>query len=292
MRYKSISVIKNTNSKRNVSTRKSTKSKIDTVLFQKIVWNYYRTQGRHELPWRKTHDAYQILVSEVMLQQTQVERVIPYFSRFLRRFPTIQDLAEASLGTVLKQWQGLGYNRRAKLLWLCARDVVTEYDGVLPRERANLEGLTGIGPYTAGAVRAFAYNEPEVFIETNIRSALLFHFFPRGRNIADTRLIPLLHALVEGVNSPRKWYSALMDYGTYIKRTHPNPSRKSKHHVKQKPFAGSLREMRGAILRTLIQKKSLEDLRIRGGERFMTALIDLQKEGMVGCRKGTWTLAK
>ena len=260
--------------------------------FQATVLEYYRTQGRHALPWRKTKNPYKILISEVMLQQTQVERVVPYFTLFLQRFPTLHALADSPLGLVLTSCQGLGYNRRAKMLWQCAREIVAHHQGNMPKERDALESLSGIGPYTAGAIRAFAHNEPEVFIETNIRSALLFHFFPHGRAVDDRRLIPILESLVLTAESPREWYSALMDYGTYIKRTYPNPSRKSKHHMKQKPFAGSLREMRGAILRALVQKDSLQNLRARGGVRFVHALHDLEKEGMIERRGEVWTLVR
>ena len=144
--------------------------------FVRTVLDFHHKSGRHTLPWRTTTDAYEILVSEIMLQQTQVERVIPYYEKFLKEFPTFFDLEKSDLPKVLRLWSGLGYNRRAKMLRECARDVVGKYNGKLPRTRLELEALPGIGPYTAGAIRAFAFNERDVFIETNIRAVLLHHF--------------------------------------------------------------------------------------------------------------------
>jgi len=120
--------------------------------FRTTVWNHYRRHGRHTLPWRTTTNPYRILVSEVMLQQTQVERVIPYYKTFLRAFPTVQTLAQAPLSRVLTLWQGLGYNRRAKMLHEAAKQVVAQYGGRMPHDAEALETLRGVGPYTARAV--------------------------------------------------------------------------------------------------------------------------------------------
>ena len=147
--------------------------------FKDTVWKYYREHGRSDLPWRKTTDPYRILVSEVMLQQTQVERVIPYYTRFLKKFPTVRALAKAPLSQVLIAWQGLGYNRRAKMLHEAAKEVVRGHGGLFPRTALELEKLPGVGPYTAHAVAAFAYNEDGICIETNIRTAVTHHFFPK-----------------------------------------------------------------------------------------------------------------
>ncbi len=272
-------------------SRKSGQNSLKLRALKRTVLSFYKKEGRHALPWRTTHDPYHIAVSEVMLQQTQVERVIPYFLAFLQRFPTVFDLAKAPLASVLISWQGLGYNRRAKMLWQCAQEVVARHNGIFPVSKNELENLSGIGPYTAGAIRAFAFNEPDVFIETNIRSVLIHELFPRSNNVSDTRLMPLLHELIAMVDSPREWYAALMDYGSYVKKTYPNPSRKSKHHVKQKPFAGSQREMRGAILRTLAKNESLKELEKRSDARFVTALRDLHTEGMIQKRGRDWKLA-
>jgi A/G-specific adenine glycosylase len=191
---------------------------------------YYKSHGRHHLPWRKTFDPYKILVSEMMLQQTQVDRVIPKYEAFIKKYPTAGKLAAAPLTDVLTLWSGLGYNRRAKYLWEAASG-----------------GTKGIGPYTKAAVAVFAHNEPVVMIETNIRTVYLHHLFPKVKNIPDEKLLPYI-VVPKGVE-PRVWYAALMDYGSYLKQAHLNPSRRSKHHVKQKKFAGSDREVRGAILK-------------------------------------------
>lgn len=222
--------------------------------FRAIVWKYYRAHGRHELPWRKTKDTYKILVSEVMLQQTQVERVIPFYTKFIKQFPTAKKLAAAPLSQVLKAWQGLGYNRRAKMLHSAAKKLTLA---------TELEKLSGVGPYTARAVAAFAYNEDVIFVETNIRTAIIHHFFPRREKIGDSEIEEVLRKVypVKGKNSKssgprpgtfngaREWYSALMDYGAHLKRSGISHNAKSKTYAKQSKFAGSLREARGVILR-------------------------------------------
>jgi A/G-specific adenine glycosylase len=256
---------------------------------------YYRQYGRHDLPWRSTHDPYAILVSEVMLQQTQVDRVVPYFKWWMKKFPTPSSLAHASLSGVLKEWQGLGYNRRAKMLRECAKEIVAEHGGKIPRDFAALVELPGIGPYTAGAIRAFAFDEPEIFIETNIRAALIHHFFPRSKKVPDTRLIPILEKLHLHASSSREWYSALMDYGAHIKKTNPNPSRRSKHHTRQAKFEGSLRQIRGALVRQLIQgsisERALLSINVADSYRIEQALKSLEQDGIIMKKKGRWHLA-
>jgi A/G-specific adenine glycosylase len=230
-----------------------------------------------------------------MLQQTQVERVIPYFERWMKRFPTPQKLANASLGDVLKEWNGLGYNRRGKLLRECAKEIVETHSGKVPKDFAALVDLPGIGPYTAGAIRAFAFDEKQVFIETNIRAALIHHFFPKSKKVDDKKLVPILTACLIDVKSAREWYSALMDYGTHIKKTNPNPSRRSKHHVKQSRFEGSLRQVRGAILRQLlkgpISYSALLKIDVESSYRIEIALRDLEAEKLIKRRGAKWHLA-
>lgn len=206
--------------------------------------------GRHQLPWRKTDNPYRILVSEVMLQQTQVPRVIEKYREFLREFPTVAALAEAPLSRVLANWSGLGYNRRAKFLHDAAKAVVSSYNGKIPAVYSELVELPGIGPYTASAVAVFAYNQPEVLIETNIRTVFIHEFFPDEEKVSDAELLPHIQAAMKTQN-PREWYWALMDYGSHIKKLHGNSARRSKAYVRQSPFAGSLRQVRGAIVRTL-----------------------------------------
>jgi A/G-specific adenine glycosylase len=219
--------------------------------FGKLIIDYHEKHGRHDLPWRKTKDPYKILVSEMMLQQTQVSRVIPKYKSWMKRFPSMRALAKASVRDVLMEWQGLGYNRRALYLKKTAEE------GLLPVDFHELQKLPGIGQSTAGAIMAFAYDVPVVFIETNIRSVFIHHFFPKSRKVSDKKILPIIEKTLDRKN-PRKWYYALMDYGVFLKSTHPNPSRKSRHHAKQTPFKGSTRELRANILRKIISKARTE----------------------------------
>jgi len=217
--------------------------------FQAQIWAFYRHSGRHNLPWRKTKNPYKILISEVMLQQTQVARVLEKYPEFLEKFSTVEALAVAPLSDVLRVWQGMGYNRRALALKRMAEKIVNEYKGKIPRERLSLESLPGVGHYTAGAVRAFAFNEPEIFIETNIRRIFIHHFFGNKEGISDQEILPLVEATLY-MKNPSEWYWALMDYGSHLpKITKTNSNIQSKHYTKQRIFKGSLRELRGKIVR-------------------------------------------
>lgn len=242
-----------------------------------ILKTFYKKDGRSYLPWRKTKNPYKILVSEMMLQQTQVERVIPKYTAFLQAFPTVTTLAEAPLSEVLALWSGLGYNRRAKFLHQAAKAVVGEHTGLFPKQVAELEKLPGIGPYTARAVAAFAYNQPVVLIETNVRTVVLYHFGTSwldagqvqhnntGENmkkqrvmlrgvVSDVELLPLVGDLLKKSKmQPRDFYAALMDYGSHLKRSGVRLNSKSKGYIKQSKFTGSARELRGAILRELLK---------------------------------------
>ncbi len=219
--------------------------------FRAVVLGHYREHGR-DLPWRRTSDPYEILVSEVMLQQTQVARVLPKYDLFLAQFPALSTLAAAPLSAVLAAWQGLGYNRRALALHRTAQTVMSEHRGRLPRSVSELRRLPGIGPATAAAVCVFAYGHPLVFIETNIRSAFLHQFFRECSTVPDADILPLIEATLDRDN-PRDWYYALMDYGAWVKRTQPNPSRRSKHHTTQTAFRGSRRQLRAQVLRLLLE---------------------------------------
>lgn len=217
---------------------------------------FYAKDARKHLPWRKTRDPYKILVSEVMLQQTQVERVIPYYKRWVREFPTPRVLAMAPLSRVLKAWQGLGYNRRGRYLWEAAK--------VLKKEGWSAPKLPGVGPYTKAAVEAFAHNKPTVFIETNIRT-VFFHYLSHSnilqndRTISDKELLPLVEeALKRSRMEPRDFYAALMDYGSHLKRQGVRLNAKSKHYKKQSKFEGSARQKRAAKLRVLLAKGASE----------------------------------
>lgn len=230
--------------------------------FKDIVWNYYRAHGRNTLPWRRTKNPYRILVSEIMLQQTQVDRVIQKYRLFLKKFPSFKALAQAPLRDVLLEWKGLGYNRRGLNLKRLAQIIVTEHAGKLPHNRETLMKLPGIGPYTAGAIMAFVWNTPETFIETNIRTAYIHHFFSKAtkqrgdKTVSDAELMPLIEKTLDTKN-PREWYYALMDYGSHLKKTVGNISKKSSTYTKQSKFEGSRRQLRALILHEVALHESL-----------------------------------
>ena len=258
--------------------------------FQSMMLDFYHKEGR-TFPWRETRDPYAILVSELMLQQTQTERVVPKYLAWLETFPTAADLAAAPFPQVLAAWSGLGYNRRAGYLQSACRQVVEEWGGAFPRTAGELETLPGVGSYTARAVATFAFGQPEVFIETNIRSVYLFFFFSDQKKVSDSQLMPLIQATVYH-QDPRRWYYALMDYGARLKKSTANPNRQSRHYSRQSRFEGSLRQARGAIVRSLSRggntPLSLEEMaRLEGLplERIQAAAERLVAEGMV-CRRG------
>lgn len=239
-----------------------------------------------------------------MLQQTQVPRVIEKYKEFLMKFPTVRALSQASLADVLKVWSGLGYNRRGKYLHDAAKEIVGKYGGKVPQDLAAVLTLPGVGAYTASAVRAFAFNKPDVLIETNIRAAFIHHFSPhkyRGRSsinsartvldkVRDAEIVPVAQKAAEG-QDPREWHWALMDYGVHIKKLHKNPARRSAHYAKQSKFEGSLRQIRGAILRALQRgPSSLKDVPF-DGVRIETALASLARDGLIVKEKGKWRIA-
>lgn len=223
---------------------------------KKKVYEYYKDAGRDRLPWRVDSTPYSVYISEIMLQQTQVDRVIPLFNRFIETLPDFQALAAVDQPTLLSLWQGLGYNKRALFLKRAAEKICAEFGGVLPNNRADLQSLPGIGEATSGSIMVYAFNAPEVYIETNIRTVYIHEFFADKSDVSDSDLLPLIEASLEG-EEPFRWYSALMDYGTMLKKQIPNPSRKSKHHVKQSKFEGSDRQIRGAVLRVLLEMPDL-----------------------------------
>lgn len=252
--------------------------------FQTLVLDYYEKHAR-TFPWRDDVTPYRVFISEVMLQQTQAGgRTIEKFNVFVERFPDFASLAAAPLADVLKLWQGLGYNRRALALKKAAETIVRDYHGELPRTVAELDALPGIGYATACSISAFAFNAPVVFIETNVRNVFIHHFFPGRSDVRDAELMPLVTAALSGVKSGA-WYSALMDYGSMLKKTYGNASRRSKHYTKQSTFEGSDRQLRGAILRLLSQQASvsLGDVFLLDvdRERIERIIAGLAKEGMI-----------
>ena len=174
--------------------------------FQKMVLGYYRDHGR-DLVWRKTTDPYRILVSEIMLQQTQVERVNGEISGIYRRFPGLPIACRCTPSGCPCAWQGMGYNRRALSLQKCARRVVEEYDGILPQDPEILATFPGIGRATAASICAFAFNMPVVFIETNIRRVFIHFFFADDEIVHDTEILLLKKGPLR--QNPRIWYWAL-----------------------------------------------------------------------------------
>lgn len=253
--------------------------------FRNLVLAHYRKEGRHTLPWRKTQDAYRILVSEIMLQQTQVERVLPFYQAFLKEFPTVEALAQAPLSRVLIRWQGLGYNRRAKMLHEAAKIIVRTHTGRMPKTVIELEALPGVGHYTARAVAAFAYNADSIFVETNLRTAIIHHFFPNEEQVRDEEVLSVLERVFRK-GTAREWYSALMDYGAFLKRSGVRINAKSKTYTKQSTFSGSEREVRGAILKALVNGKVSESflfgmLGVERSDQVRTQLAKLTSEGLI-----------
>lgn len=297
--------------------------------FLETVWRYYAAYGRHDLPWRRpesdgSFDPYKILVSELMLQQTQVPRVIPKYHDFLQMFPTAEALSVASLSEVLRAWQGLGYNRRAKYLWLAAKQVTAE------GWPDDLTELLGVGVNTAGAIRAYAFNELAIFIETNIRTVYIHHFFSDTQDVPDALIREALTQTLkfltgEGKEQPerklrfspgamrktripakpvflgdstgglshyRVFYWALMDYGSFLKTQVRNLSQ-SRHYKRQSAFQGSRRQLRGLIIRELgNHPMAADDLRMLTDDtRLSEVLEDLQKEGLISKNKQQYQLA-
>ena len=269
-------------------------SPVATALLRGIVYDHYRSH-RRSFPWRETRDPYAILVSEVMLQQTQVERVTGKYREFIAAFPDFATLASAPLQQVPACWQGLGYNRRAVSLKRCAEVVMERWGGELPVSVDEVQSLPGIGPYTARAVAAFAFDLPVVFIETNIRTVFIHLLFPDTDKVHDRDLLPLVAASLDREH-PREWYSALMDYDAFLKRQHPNPSRRSAHHVRQSPFKGSNREVRGMLLKAVLDCPGLTAAELSGrlcsdADRVGRNLRQLCEEGFLVVRRKRFFVA-
>ncbi|MBQ9004998.1 MAG: adenine glycosylase [Atopobiaceae bacterium] len=263
-----------------------------------------------DLPWRRSRDPYEVWISEVMLQQTQVSRVDGRWQRWLERFPNVRSLASADAASVLDEWQGMGYNRRVLSLWHAAQQVVS-MGGELPSDVEGLVALPGIGPATAAGIRAFALDLPGVYLETNVRTVFLHELFPEAQKVPDRELVPLVDVCCppdasNPADDPRTWYFALLDYGAWLKKMVPNPSRRSSTHVRQSRFEGSHRQRRAMLVRALLAhgegakatelaRMLSDEERLHGradiGEDEVNALLEeLSREGFCSCREGRWAI--
>jgi A/G-specific adenine glycosylase len=252
--------------------------------FQKTIYSYYQNYGR-DFPFRREITPYYVLISEIMLQQTQTGTVTDKYQKFLELFPDFYSLSKAPLEKILSVWKGLGYNRRAVALKRIAEIIINEYDGKLPESIEILNSFPQIGPNTAASIYTFAFNKPVVFIETNIRRVFIYFFFPGKENIRDKDILPLIEKTIDPAN-PRLWYYALMDYGVMLKKNHPELNKRSAHYRKQAPFIGSNRSLRGEILKLLIELKSIEEIKFTKKlkfkrEKIANALNQLEKEGFI-----------
>ena len=276
----------------------------DYDAFLRELAGFYQDHGRHDMRWRQpatdgSMDPYRILVSEVMLQQTQVLRVTPKYEQFMRRFPGVRELAEAPLGEVLRLWTGLGYNRRARYLWEAARAVQQLPGAAFPDDLAGLRALPGIGPSTAAALLAYAFDRPVVLIETNVRTVLIHHFGSvqsgasgadgDASSVSDRQLAGLLEALLPRLGpsgsglTPRTFYWALMDYGTHLKKSVGNLNRRSRSYRRQSAFQGSQRQLRGQVIKLLAEAPlSAAQLEAQlADDRLADVLAQLLAEGLV-----------
>ncbi len=258
--------------------------------FHDTIWGYYRTHAR-PMPWRDAPTFYNVLISELMLQQTQVSRVEPKFVAFTQRFPSMIELAQAPLADVMSQWVGLGYNRRAKYLHEASRLIVKNGQ---PRGVAELVALPGVGKNTAAAIMNYAYNSATPFVETNIRTVYIESFFKGKVDITDRQILDLVTTTID-YEHPREWFWALMDYGAHLKASGLANTASSHHYRRQTPLAGSVRQMRGWIVRALAGGAlSRARLTRQFGDdaRFTGALSALQSEGLVTETNGTLHLTK
>ena len=249
--------------------------------------NLVLTKGKElyrEMPWRSDTHPYNILLSEIMLQQTQVARVLQKYEEFKTAFPTLADLARADFQEVLAHWSGLGYNRRARFLHETAKKLV-EYPS-FPDSPEVLQQCPGIGENTAASIVVYAFNKPLVFLETNVRTVLIYTFFQGVTEKIDESVLRNVAEQTLYTNNPRKWYWALMDYGTYLKKTQGNFNKYSKMHTVQSKFEGSFRQKRAAVLRCLLQNGPLTLAEIAEKMDYETSLMEelvtvLQKDKMI-----------
>lgn len=256
-------------------------------------------ENKRDFPWRpptlklrkgsQASDPYRILISEVMLQQTQTYRVLPKYQEWIKKFPDFKTLSVAPFSDVLKVWSGLGYNRRALYLHKISKQIIEKCNGKLPLDPKILQTFSGIGKNTAGAIYVFSTNKPHVFIETNIRRTFIHLYFQKKNSVHDKDILTLVEKSIDKDN-PREWYYALMDYGAYLAKhppaDGPNPNQKSAHYAKQSKFEGSIRQVRGNIIKLLIKHPTitldkLETLTNANHKQFNNALQQLKKEAFL-----------
>lgn len=255
-----------------------------TAAFQRFVLSYFKEHGR-DFPWRQTRDPYKILVSEVMLQQTQTERVLVKYNEFLKLFPSWRALSDATPADVVKVWMGLGYYRRAFNLHKAARGVCLDYGGKPPRTVDALKRLPGIGDYTAAAVATFAFGEVAPMIETNIRSVYLHVFFSGVSGVSDREVLAKVADTIYA-KDPRAWFYALMDLGVELKKRSKGINKRSKHHARQSKFEGSQRQVRAAVLKCVVEQPEVHEKELRklltyDARKVAKALSDLKSEGLI-----------
>lgn len=247
-----------------------------------------------DMPWRRDTRPYYVLVSELMLQQTQVDRVIPKFTAFIERFPDEATLAEAPLADVLTMWSGLGYNRRARFLHESAKRIMNDYSGTFPRTAIEVRTLPGVGEGTTGAIMTYAFNAVQPFIETNVRTVYFHHFFQNHDSVTDAQIMEVLVSTM-ATDAPREFYWALMDYGSWLKRQGAGRNKLSTGYKKQSPLKGSVREVRGQIVR-LLTRGPLREMDVRttlhADSRFEAALAGLVRDGLVTESSGLLHLTK
>lgn len=222
--------------------------------FRRIVFRFYDTSAR-KFPWRETRDPYAILVSEVMLQQTQTSRVEERYPKFLKKFPTVKRLAQSPQSAVLAMWEGMGYYRRARNLHQAAIAICERFGGEVPDDTESLRALPGIGAYTAAAIQAFAFNKPSPMIETNIRAVYLYAWYSGRVGVTDKEILEQINATMDRKRS-REWFYALMDFGVELKKVRTRIHERSKHHVKQSAFEGSDRQLAARVLKAVVVSKT------------------------------------
>ena len=258
--------------------------KKDIHQFQQSIFSWWG-ENRRDLPWRRTCDPYRIFISEVMLQQTQVSRVLPKYTEFLRVFPTVFDLAQASPAHILRIWKGMGYNRRALYLFRAAKTIVGEYQGKFPKSEKELIKLPGLGRYTARAILVFAYEKDVPLVDTNIRQ-IITHFFFNDKPQKESDIEDVARQLLPKGKS-WEWHQALMDYGALAMKSEKLKVKNVKKAAV--PFKESDRFYRGRIVNRLrdgaIPEQELIDEVARGNDKpiayIRTIIASLITDGLI-----------